>query len=109
MVDLFSHLMTHAQYFASGTNLPTGLGHQPTSVSGMVTSATTGITTITNALPPVAGVAGGSVAGYHAVAKAMAHDPQVIQRHHQGIKHGIVGGLVGIGATSIITILAHIL
>lgn len=106
MVDLFS-LMSHAQYFAS--SLPTGLSHNPTSVAGMVASATHGITAITNAMPVVAGATGGSVAGYHAVMKAAAHDPQVISRHHQGIKHGIVGGLVGIGATSIITILAHIL
>ena len=106
MVDLFS-LMSHAHYFAAG--LPNGLSHNPTSVAGLVTSATHGITTVTNAVPVLAGLTGGSVAGYHAVAKAASHDPQKISQHAQGIKHGIFGGLIGIGAGSIITILAHIL
>ena len=107
MIDLFAHTAMHLM--AAGGSLPTGFAHTPGSVSQAVSGATTAIRTITDAMPPLAGVAGGGIAGYHAVAKSASTDPQVIQRHHQGMKNGLFGGLIGIGATSIITILAHIL
>ena len=109
MIDLFAHVLLgpRPRLFASG--LPTGFAHNPTSVTGAVSGATRAIRTVSDAAPPLAGVAGGGIAGYHAVAKSASTDPQVIQKHHQGIKHGIAGGLIGVGATSIITILAHIL
>ena len=106
MIDLFAHTAMHLM---AGGSLPTGFAHTPTSVAGATAGLTHAVTTATDALPPLAGVAGGGIAGYHAVAKSATTDPQVIQRHHQGMKNGIFGGLIGIGATSIITILAHIL
>lgn len=106
MIDMLA--MAHAHLMASGT-LPSGFSHSPGSVSGAVTGISNAIKTVTDAAPVAAGTAGASVAGYHAVAKAATTDPQQIQHHHQGIKNGVIGGLIGIGATSIITILAHIL
>ena len=106
MIDMLA--MAHAHLMASGT-LPTGFSHNPTSVSAATSGISNAIKTVTDAVPILAGASGGSIAGYHAVAKGAATDPQVIQRHHQGIKNGIAAGLVGIGAGSIITILAHIL
>ena len=106
MIDILT--LAHAHLMASGT-LPTGFSHNPTSVSGAVSGISNAVKTATDAVPILAGSAGGSIAGYHAVLKGASVDPQVIQKHHQGIKHGIAAGLVGIGAGSIITILAHIL
>ena len=106
MVDILS--LAHAHLMASGT-LPTGFSHSPTTVSAATSGISNAIKTVTDAAPVAAGSAGASVAGYHAVAKAATTDPQKIQHHHQGIKNGVIGGLIGIGATSIITILAHIL
>ena len=109
MIDLFAHVLLapRPRLFAAG--LPTGFAHNPTSVTGAVSGISGAVKTVSDAVPALAGAGGGGIAGYHAVAKASSTDPQVIQRHHQGMKNGIVGGLVGIGAGSIITILAHIL
>jgi len=96
-------------HMALATALPTGFTHTPSSVSSAVSGISNAAKTASDAVPPVAGIAGGSIAGLHAIGKASTVDPQKIQRHTEGIKHGIVGGLVGIGAGSIITIAAHIL
>ena len=106
MIDILA--LAHAHLVATGT-LPTGFAHKPSSVSGAMSGISHSVTTVTNTLPALAGGAGASVAGYHAVLKGATTDPQKIQHHHQGMKNGIIGGLVGIGGLSIITILAHIL
>lgn len=94
---------------APAPNLPNGFSNTPSSVAGMVNGIKGSIDTASDAAPIVLGGAGGAIAGIHAVAKAGTTDPQKIQHHSQGIKNGIVGGLVGIGGGSIITIIAHIL
>ena len=106
MIDMLA--LAHAHYLASGT-LPSGFSHNPTSVSGAVSGISNAVKTASDAVPFLAGGAGAAIAGGHAVAKGASVDSQIIQRHHQGIKNGIAAGLVGIGAGSIITILAHIL
>jgi len=90
-------------------SLPTGFSHTPTSVSDMVGGIQNAFKPVSDAAAPVLGGSGGVLAGYHAIAKASTKDPQKIQAHGQGIHNGIIGGLVGLGAGSIITIIAHIL
>ena len=112
MIDpgILTHFLASGRprLFAAGT-LPSGFAHNPTSVTGAVSGISGAVKTVSDAVPALAGAGGGGIAGYHAVAKAASTDPQVIQKHHSGMKNGIIGGLVGIGAGSIITILAHIL
>jgi len=109
MVAETLNAITQAHAALVQASLPTGFTHTPTSVSGAVTGISTAAKTASDAVPALAGMAGGAIAGIHAVAKGSTTDPQKIQHHSQGIKNGLFGGLVGIGAGSIITILAHIL
>jgi len=99
---------TGAGHFVQAT-LPTGFTNTPSSVGQMVSGIKGAINTASDAAPLVLGGAGGAIAGIHAIAKGATIDPQKIQHHAQGVKNGIIGGLVGIGGGSIITIIAHIL
>jgi len=88
---------------------PTGFTHTPSSVSGLVQGVAASAKTASDAAPPVFFGAGAALAGFHAIGKASTKDPQKIQHHAEGVKHGIIGALVGVGGGSIITIIAHIL
>lgn len=71
----------------------------PTIISGTVSllNAATGWITV------IAPIVGGLFAGYHAIRKSMSDDDMAIQKHQKMIKNAVIGTVIAMTASGIIT------